>query len=223
MRSYISGMKIIVFGATGGTGRSLISKLLSHGHSVTAFVREPSRLSPAPGLTVIKGDAMNAADAERAIPGHDAVVISLGNSQLELAVSLGARRTTPADICETGTRNIIAALGPASPVRVIAVTALGVGETRDKIPMAFKVFARLFLREAMADKERQEAVLKASGLDYVLVQPVGLTDGPEAGDWLASTNGETRKMRISRKDVAAFIAAELENPTHHRETVALSG
>ena len=216
-------MNIIVFGPTGGTGRAIIAKLLADGHSVTAFARDPSKLSPAPGLTLVKGDAMNPGDVKRAIPGHDVVVISLGNPQLPLAISLGARRTTPADICEMGTRNIIAALGPGSPIRVLAVTAFGVGDTRDKMQIGFKIFSQLFLREPMADKERQETVLKASGLDYVLVQPVGLTDAPASGDWLASARGESRKMRISRKDVAAFIADEIANPLYHRQTVALSG
>ena len=216
-------MNIIVFGSTGGTGRAVIEKLLADGHTVTAFARDPSKLSPAPGLSIDKGDAMNVADVKRAIPDHDAVVISLGNPQLPIAVSLGARRTTPADICEMGTRNIVVALGPASKVRVLAVTAFGVGDTRGKMPIAFKIFSRLFLQEAMADKERQEAVLKASGLDYVLVQPVALTDAPASGDWVASARGETRKMRISRKDVATFIAEELANPCYHRQTVALSG
>ena len=216
-------MNIIVFGPTGGTGRAVIAKLLADGHTVTAFARDPSKLSPAPGLTVVKGDAMNPADVKRAVPGHDAVVISLGNPQLPLAISLGARRTTPADICEMGTRNIVGALGPGSPVRVIAVTAFGVGDTRDKMSITFKIIYQLLMRELMADKERQEAVLKASDLDYVLVQPVGLTDAPASGDWVASARGETRKMRISRKDVAAFIAEEIANPRYHRQTVALSG
>jgi uncharacterized protein YbjT (DUF2867 family) len=216
-------MNIIVFGPTGGTGRAIVAKLLADGHMVTAFARDPSKLSPMPGLTIVKGDAMSAADVKRAIPGHDAVVISLGNPQLALAISLGARRTTPADICETGTRNIAAALGPGSEARLLAVTAFGVGDTRDKMPLMFKIFSQLLLREAMADKERQEAVLKASGLDYVLVQPVGLTDAPATGDWVASARGETRNMRISRKDVAAFIADEIANPLYHRQTVALSG
>ncbi len=222
-RSYITCMNIIVFGPTGGTGRAVISSLLAEGHTVTAFAREPSKLSPAQGLTIVKGDAMNAADVARAIPGHEVVVISLGNAQLPLAVSLGARRTTAADICEAGTRNIVETLGPGSPVRVIAVTAFGVGDTRDKMAIAFKIFSQLLLREAMADKERQEAVLKASDLDYVLVQPVGLTDAPATGTWFASTTGETRKMRISRKDVASFIAEEVDAPRYHRQTVALSG
>ena len=121
-------MNIIVFGPTGGTGRAVVAKLLADGHTVTAFARDPSKLSPAPGLTVVKGDATNPAEVKRAIPDHDAVVISLGNPQLPIVISLGARRTTPADICEMGTRNIVAALGPGSPVRVLAVTAYGVGD-----------------------------------------------------------------------------------------------
>ncbi len=216
-------MNIIVFGPTGGTGRAVIAKLLADGHTVTAFARDPSKLSAMPGLTIVKGDAMNPADVKRAIPGHDAVVISLGNPQLPIAISLGARRKTPSDICEMGTRNIVAALGSGSSVRVLAVTAYGVGDTREKMSITFKILYQLFLREAMADKERQEAVLKASGLDYVLVQPVGLTDTPASGDWVASAKGETRKMRMSRKDVGAFIAEETANPLYHRQTVALSG
>ena len=216
-------MNIIVFGPTGGTGRAVIAKLLADGHMATAFSRDPSKLSPAPGLTIVKGDAMDPADVKRALPGHDAVVISLGNPQLPLAISLGARRKTPANICEMGTRNIVAKLGPGSPVRVLAVTAYGVGDTRDKMSITFKILYKLFMRELMADKDRQEAVLKASDLDYVLVQPVGLTDAPASGDWVASARGETRKMRISRKDVAAFIADEIANPLYHRQAVALSG
>ena len=216
-------MNIIVFGPTGGTGRAVIAKLLADGHTVTAFARDPSKLPATPGLTIVKGDAMNPADVKRAIPGHDAVVISLGNPQLPIAISLGARRTTPADICEMGTRNIVAALGPGSPVRVLAVTAYGVGDTREKMSMTFKILYQIFMRELMVDKERQEAVLKASGLDYVLVQPVGLTDAPSSGDWVASARGETRKMRIPRKDVAAFIAEDIANPLYHGQTVALSG
>ena len=216
-------MNIIVFGPTGGTGRAVIEKLLANGHNVTAFARSPAKLSAAPGLTIVQGDAMIPADVARALPGHDAVVISLGNPQLPLAVSLGARRTTPADICEAGTRNIVAALGPDSPVRVIAVTSFGVGDTRDKLPLTYKIIFQLIMRELMADKERQETALKASDLDYVIVQPVGLTNAPAAGSWLASSKGETRNMRISRKDVAAFIAQEIDAPRYHRQTVAISG
>jgi uncharacterized protein YbjT (DUF2867 family) len=212
-------MNIIVFGATGGTGRAVVAKLLADGHRVTAFARDPSKIAAAPGLTVAKGDAMSPEDVARALPGHDAVVVSLGSR----ALMLGAKRTTPADVCEAGTRNIVAALGANSRMRVIAVTAFGVGDTRDKMSWTFRLISTLLLKEAMADKERQEAVLKATTLDYVLVQPVGLTDAPAAGDWVASTSGETRSMRIPRADVAAFIAGEIDAPRYHSQTVTLSG
>jgi uncharacterized protein YbjT (DUF2867 family) len=216
-------MNIIVFGATGGTGRAVVAKLLADGHRVTAFARDPSKIAAAPGLTVAQGDAISAEDVASALPGHDAVVISLGSRDFPLALAFGAKRTAPADICEAGTRNIVAALGPNSRMRVIAVTAFGVGETREKMTWTFRLISNLFLKEAMADKERQESVLKATNLDYVLVQPVGLTDAPATGRWLASTAGETRSMRISRVDVAAFVAEEIDAPRHHRETVTLSG
>lgn len=67
--------------------------------------------------------------------------------------------TTAPHVCEIGTRNIIGAVDPASPARIIVVTAFGIGDTRDRPPFMFKLFYRLILREHMADKERQEAVL----------------------------------------------------------------
>lgn len=200
-----------------------MAALLRDGHTVTAFARDPSKLEGAPGLNIVKGDAMSAADVARAIPGHDAVVISLGSRDFPLALTLGAKRTTPADVCEAGTRNIVSAIEPNSPVRVLAVTAFGVGDTRGKMSLTYRLIFNLFMKELMADKDRQEAVLRQSDLDYVLVQPVALTDASATGTWFASESGETRNMRISRKDVAAFIAQEIDAPRYHRQTAALSG
>jgi uncharacterized protein YbjT (DUF2867 family) len=216
-------MNVIVFGATGGTGRAVIRSLLAARHRVTAFVRNPAKLTAQPGLSVATGDAMNAADVSRSVAGHDAVVVSLGNSQNPIARLLGAQRATPPNVCEAGTRNIIAAMQAASVKRLVCVTAFGVGDTREKMPAAFKLFYRLFLREQMADKEQQEKLIKASGLDWTLVQPVGLTNRPAAGAWLASPSGEIGKPTVSRADLGAFIAAELAASGHMRQTVAVSG
>ncbi len=216
-------MKVIVFGSTGGTGRAVIAKLLADGHDVTAFARNPAKLEAAPRLSVVQGDAMNADDVARATPGHDAVVVSLGNSQNPFATLLGARRTTPRTICEDGTRNIIAAIKGAKPIPLIVVTAFGVGDTRDKLPFMIKLFYRVLLREHMADKERQEPLVKASRLDWVLVQPVALTDKPAVGKWFANVAGEVRGQEITRGDLASFIVGELVSREHTGKTVALSG
>ena len=215
-------MRVAVFGATGGTGRAVTAQALAAGHSVTAFARNPDRIKPAQGQSVVEGDAAMPDQVRAAVAGHDAVVISLGNSQNAFALLLGMRRTTPRDICATGTRNILAALpGPATPV--IVVGAFGTGDTRAQLPLMFKLFYRLFLREQMADKEQQDAVLKASSASYTLIQPVALTDKPGTGTWSATRDGTFRKSEVSRADLAAYIVTLLADGDLHRDTVTFSG
>lgn len=216
-------MNIIVFGSTGGTGRAVAQVLLAQGHTVTAFARRPAALSDAPGQRIVVGDAMNAAQVASAVVGHEAVVVSLGNSQDPFARMFGARRTTPANICEVGTRHIIAAMKPCGIRRLVLVSAFGVGDTRARASLLNRLFFRLVLREHMADKELQEVAVKASATDWTLVQPVALVEKPILGQWMASNVGAVGGSMISRTDLATFIAQELARPQHLGMTVTLSG
>lgn len=216
-------MKIIVFGSTGGTGRATSAALVAAGHQVTAFARDPSKLPAIRAVTPVRGNVMNPADVSGAMPDHDVVIVSLGNSQNPFAKMLGTRRTTPPDVCEIGTRNIIVAMKESDIARLLVVTAFGIGDTRDQLPFAFKLFYRTVLREHMADKEKQEALVKASGLNWTLVQPVGLTDGPATHNWLADKNGVIRCKQMSRADVAAFLVSLVVDKHYSSATVSLSG
>jgi putative NADH-flavin reductase len=216
-------MKIAVFGATGKTGRAVIEEALSAGHSVTAFARQADRITPADGLNVIDGDALELAQVAPALKGQDAVVISLGNSQNAFALLFGARRTTPKNVCEVGTRNILAALPSERDIPVIVVGAFGTGDTAADLPFMFKLFYRLILREQMADKEKQDIVLKASAAAYTLIQPLALTDKPATGTWTTSRDGSYGKSEVSRGDLAAFIVQRLANTPDGRETITFSG
>ncbi|EXJ13265.1 NAD(P)-dependent oxidoreductase [Imhoffiella purpurea] len=222
-------MKVVVFGATGKTGRTVALNLLAAGHEVTAFARDPAKFSKHTyeGLRILQGDALNPADVASAVAGQDAVVVSLGDSLnpvvLKLGARLGVKRNTPPNICEAGTANILAAMRTASVKRMICVTSYGVGETRDRLSRAFKVWFRVLqLGEQLADKDRQETLVKASDLDWTLVQPVGLTDGAATGRWVESTSGDRRKRTVSRVDLADFIKNVLEDGRYVRETVVLS-
>jgi uncharacterized protein YbjT (DUF2867 family) len=216
-------MRIIVFGATGGTGQATLQALLAAGHQVTAFARNSGALAGMAGVAVVQGDVMRQSEVFGAVPGHDAVIVSLGNSQNPFAMMVGAKRTTPADVYEVGTRHIIAAMEASRIGRLVVVTAFGIGATRPRLPLMFKIFYRLVLREHMADKERQEALIRASGLDWTIVQPVGLIDGAATGQWLADDEGRIRRQQIRRADVAAFLLALVSSDGSLRETVSLSG
>lgn len=216
-------MKIIVFGATGGTGRAVIKQALAAGHEVTAFVRDRRKLNEETGLKIIEGDAMVLGHVNAAVQGQEAIVVSLGNSQNAFGLLLGARRTTPRTICETGTRNILDSLSEGLHLPMVVISAFGVGDTRDKLPFMFKLFYRLFLREQIADKERQDALLNASKANFVMIQPAALTDAPATGKWTASRDGSLGKSEVSRSDLADFIVSELEHPQHTRQTITFSG
>ncbi len=217
-------MKVIVFGATGRVGRAMALTLLTRGHQVTAFARDASKLPEREDIAVIVGDATDADAVARAVVGHDAIVVALGDSRNPFALALGMKRITPPNICEIGTANVIAAAQAACVQRLVCVTSYGVGDTRKLLPpMHKRIFRWLLLREQMNDKEQQENLVKSSGLDWTLVQPVGLTDGAATGRWLASTKGERRKRTISRIDLAAFIVDNLSEARYTHQTVVMSG
>lgn len=216
-------MKIAVLGSTGGTGRAATQAFLAAGHEVVALARNPARLQGAAGLTVLAGDATIVGDVAAAAAGSDAVVVSLGNSQNPFAMLLGAARTTPRDICEVGTRHSIAAMRRHGIRRLVVVSAFGVGETRALPSLMAKVFFKLLLKEHMADKEKQEILVKNSDLDWTLVQPVALADGVATGQWFASADGKVRKSEVTRADLAAFVAAETVERAHLGKTVSISG
>lgn len=216
-------MNILVFGATGGTGRAFVARALDEGHDVTAFVRAAGQMEDAPRLTLLEGDATSAEDVARAVPGHDAIVISLGDRPGTFDWLPGLRHKASTGVCTTGTKNVLSAVPADASPRIVIVSAFGVGDTRETAPWYIRLYLRLFLSAAMADKERQEAVLKSRDVDFLIVQPVALTDGPATGDWLASAQGDIRKQQVSRQDLAGFMLAEVSERRYRRATVAFSG
>lgn len=212
-----------MFGASGGTGRAVIRVALERGLNVKAFVRTQPSIKPLDHQQILHGDVTDHESVRRSIAAGDLVVVTLGNSQSPMKRKLDEAQTTPPDVCEIGTRNVIAAMIKAGARRLVVVSAFGIGDTRKNATWLLKLFYALFLRKQMADKERQEGLIKASGLDWTIVQPVALTDETPTGRWLESRTGSIGKQKISRGDVASFIVAELLDPAYVGSTVSLSG
>lgn len=215
-------MKCLVVGATGGSGRAVVEELLSAGHEVTAFSRHAEKLSASERLRIVKGDAINPADVDVAVRGHDAVIVTLGISESALKVRLFGSATTPINVRSAGTRNVIAAMKRHGVRRLIVQTSFGVGETRARLPLIYRLMFSLLLKQQIADTEVQEREVRSSGLDWVLAQPVNLTDQDGRETVQASAEGETGKMKISRRSVARFLAQTAATMQHTGRSVALS-
>jgi uncharacterized protein YbjT (DUF2867 family) len=216
-------MKIIVIGATGGTGRAVVEELLARGHDVTAFARQPGTIEPSdPRLHGFAGDVMNPADVGRAIQGHDAVVVALGIRENPLLVRLRGSKGTAMNVRSAGTHNVVAAMHEHGVRRLVVMSSYGVGETWDRLSLKWKLIFSLLLKPQIADTEVQEQVVRNSGLDWVIARPVGLTDDGAESGLFASTEGEARHMSVSRQAVARFLAEAAEHRSHVSQSVALS-
>ena len=208
-------MKLLVFGSTGGTGRELVKQALAQGHEVTAYARHPAKLGDKkhPSLQVARGDVLDPVAVEQAVAGHDAVLCAIG---------AGAGRTT---LREEGTRNIVRAMEKGGVRRLVCQSSMGVGDSRANLGFLTKyVIVPVFLRHAFADHERQEAVVKESTLDWIIVRPPHLKDGPWTGAYrhgFPTTDTEIQG-KISRADVADFMLKQLADTTYLHQTPGVS-
>jgi putative NADH-flavin reductase len=195
-------MKILVFGASGRTGKELVKQGLEHGHTITAFVRSPSKLHIAEtAAVVIQGDIVDRGAVEAAVRGHDAVVCALGAPSL--------LRRDPAVV--VGMHNILLCMELEDVRRLSYLSADTVHEARHQLGLARKLFVPLLFGSSSADHELIEAMIQSSRLDWTIVRPPMLTNGLPSGAYQRGERIEPHWMipRVSRADVAAFMLREL--------------
>ena len=194
---------ILVLGATGGTGRLIVSEALAREFNVTALVRSAEKAGDLKGARLVEGDARDVSALRAALRGQDVVVSALGTPASPF------REVT---MLSSATRALVEAMKAEQISRLIAITGIGAGDSRGHGGFAFDhLIYPLLLRHVYADKNRQEDIVRASGLDWVLVRPAVLNDKPGRGDVrgledLSRFHGGT----ISREDVARFVVDQVK-------------
>jgi putative NADH-flavin reductase len=191
--------RLLIVGATGGTGRQLVAQALERGHAVTAFVRNPSALKvDHPQLTVVQGDVLDYPSVEEAMRGQEAVISALGHKQF----------FRPSRILSDGTRNILRAMAAHGVLRFVCETSLGIGDGAGRLGAYYTLFViPVILPLYFWDKTRQERLIAASGAEWIIVRPGALTDGAKRGTYRHGLHvGDfLGTARISRADVADFM------------------
>jgi putative NADH-flavin reductase len=168
------------------------------------------------GLRVVTADVFSADEVEAAVGGADAVVSALG----------ARSRSDTSRVMSAGTRTILAAMGRAGVDRVVVVSAAPVARDDDGTTALYRLVAapllRALLRQSYADMARMEAAVRGSGLDWTIVRPPQLTNGPHTGTYRQAREANLRGgYRISRADLADAILASLADPTTIGATIAL--
>jgi putative NADH-flavin reductase len=205
----MSMMNIVIFGAAGAPGRLLVERALAQGYEVTAFDRQTAALTiQHPKLTLIQGGIFNPSQVEEAIAGQD-VVISV----------LGVRPGVTTAVCSIGSEHIIAAMQKLGVKRFICQSGFVVaaldGEWREVpyLPIILPFFPK---QKAMsADKVLQEQEIRQSELDWIIVRPARLTDGPRTGDYkVGAPLPMGPRAKISHTDVADFLLKQVSDDTY---------
>ncbi len=204
-------MKILVLGATGGTGRLIVREALGRGHVVLALVRSKESARDLSGAQLIEGDARDEAALLKASNGCDGVISALGTGMSPF------REVT---LLSTATRSLVAAMTRNGVRRLICITGLGAGDSRGHGGFLYdRLILPLLLRNVYEDKDRQEDAIRASSLDWVIVRPVMLTDEPARGTVRAVTDlAGVHGGKIARADVARFVVDQLTDDTWLRRT-----
>lgn len=209
---------VLVLGGTGKTGRYVVREALGQGLRVTALVRQPQKLERIvshPNLEILKGDVLNYPDVYNAVQGNDAIVSALGRDGRHVSV------------LTRGTAHILRAIGHSSVRKLVCLSAIGAGSTRELVVRPWRHMiswgGQGALVAAQTDLELQ---LYRSAVDFTLVMAGRLADGLTDGNPVGYSSAQAPCVgilppKLSRQSVARYMLAQLKTETWRRKTVCL--
>lgn len=208
-------MKIVIFGANGKTGTLLLDQALAEGHQVIAYVRRAGAIvQQHKNLKTVTGNLDDTVRLKEALTGADACISALG----------GASLTKHSQEIIDGIDRIVLLMEQEGVKRFIYLSSIGTGESRYFMGPVLRFFlADVLLRVPLADHTINEQRLTNSKLQWTVVRPGSLTDGPKTGKM--NHGSEKIKLKgnskISRANVASFMLDQVTDSTSINKCVWL--
>jgi putative NADH-flavin reductase len=211
-------MKLVIFGASGATGRLLVEQALAGGNKVVAFARNPLKIkASSEHLTIVQGELTEAAAIERAISGAEAVISVLGPRPGEDSQSKPLTQ---------GMRNILAAMQNTGVHRLIISSTPSASDPNDLPDLRFKLLVGLIktaMRPAYEEIVNVARLVRESDTEWTIVRMSMLNNNPGSGKIRAGYLGKKQVgTNISRADLAAFLLEQVQDTTYLRQAPALS-
>jgi len=203
-------MRIAVLGATGHTGHHVLDLALARGHRVTAFVRSPDKLTSASGLTITRGNPLEAAALAAVLPGHDAVISVFGPRSRDAL--------KPSTIVGDYARALVEAMQTAGVERLAIISAAVLFPLRGPL----YAFFRWLLRHHARDLAAMEQHVQDSQLAWTIARPGRLIESTDEQCRVAPGAFPDHGGAISFRAVAAFLLGAVEHQRHLHQIAGLA-
>jgi uncharacterized protein YbjT (DUF2867 family) len=211
-----------LLGGSGRTGGHIIDYALSKGHTLTALVRDPTKLIPRAGLTVVQGTPTDRGDVAGAIDGADAVIVALNSTRR--SDTPWAKPISPPRLMADSVINATAAMTARGIRRIVVVSAFGAGDSLSHQPLLIRwMITRTNLRFTYADHNLIDTEIRNTDTDWTLVRPVAFSKKLDAGKVaVTDIHGPKPSFSISRTAVARFAVNVIDEGSYVRESPIIS-
>lgn len=212
-------MRVVIFGATGFSGRAILKETLANNHQVTVLVRKKSAISISDkNLSIVEGDVMDKEIVAEVLKNHDAVIQCLGVG--------GKGNGKPSTFVSEATRVIVEEMEKGEVNRLLAMSNVGAGNSVAFQPTFFtKIILPFFmkwLKIIIDDKNRMEPIIMNSRLDWTIIRCPNIVDKPSKGRCRATLDGKGLKLSVTLVDAAAFIVQQLVDNTFSKQAPSIS-
>ncbi|MCW4458788.1 NAD(P)-dependent oxidoreductase [Microbacterium sp. MPKO10] len=211
-------MKLLMLGATGGTGAALLDQAVAAGYDVTVIARTPANVHASDdAVTLVQGDVLEPGPWQDIAAEHDTLLSCLGSTD----------RRHPTTVYSRGTVNALTAMGTKPERRLVCLSSAGLDAPAD-MPLPQKLVTRLIIqrlyRHGYADMRRMEAALRDEEARWTIVRPPMLTNAPGTGRYRTAIDGSLPNMRsVPRADLAHYMLTAIDNPSTWRAIVEITG
>ena len=200
-------MNLVVFGASGKTGKHILSTALSQGHTVTAFTRNIDKIKlQHPQLKIVQGNVADYAAVENAIKGQQVIISALGaSSPFKFD-----------QVIVDGTGNILKAMKATGVDRFIYLSFIGVQEPCKDAGFFIRYIAPRILKTEATGHRIREAMIEKSGLQWTIIHAPGLSNAKPRMKYRNGTDISSKGffVTISRADVADFMIRQITDTAY---------
>ncbi|MBK9580377.1 MAG: NAD(P)H-binding protein [Saprospiraceae bacterium] len=212
-------MKVVIFGATGFSGKAILKEALAKDYQVTILVRNTKAVNVQhKNLTIVEGNVLDNREVNKVLQNQDAVIQCLGVN--------GKGDGKPTTFVSDANKIIMDEMSKSNVKRLIAMSIAGSGNSINFVPWIVKKIALPYfmkwLQVLIDDKNRMEPMIMKTQLDWTIVRCAGILDKPAKGKVNDTLTGKGLKFSITLPDMAKFMVAQLEEKKYIKQTPSIS-